>query len=90
MIFILINKDDFYKTLDALQITEETLQQLKTTEDLYNVVTKIMEKNNYSEWRINSDGYHPYCLKCNTEPPGRKMTKYCPECGREMSGEKSK
>lgn len=38
----------------------------------------------HSEWGINSDGYYPYCKKCNYWP--EKMTDYCPGCGRQMDG----
>lgn len=38
-------------------------------------------------WLINSDGYYPYCSVCGEEPHGGKMTKHCPNCGAEMSGE---
>lgn len=38
------------------------------------------------EWMISSDGYHPYCSECKTEPESGKMTKYCPECGADMRG----
>ena len=37
-----------------------------------------------AEWRINSDGYYPYCSNCNTEPESGKMTDYCPNCGAYM------
>lgn len=36
------------------------------------------------KWLINPDGYYPYCSKCKEEPEGRKMTKFCPECGAYM------
>ena len=41
-------------------------------------------KPNKAEWRINSDGYYPYCSNCNKEPEGGKMTDYCPNCGAYM------
>ena len=38
----------------------------------------------HSKWEICCDGYYPYCLNCKAEPPGREMTKYCPDCGAKM------
>ena len=38
-------------------------------------------------WLINSDGYYPYCSRCNNEPQCRLMTDYCPNCGAYMKGE---
>lgn len=35
------------------------------------------------EWKINSDGYYPYCSECGFEP--KEMTNYCPKCGALMS-----
>lgn len=36
------------------------------------------------EWKINPDGYYPYCSRCGTEPPERAMTSFCPNCGLKM------
>ena len=41
------------------------------------------------KWLINPDGYYPYCSECKEEPKGRIMTKFCPECGADMRGEKN-
>ena len=41
------------------------------------------------KWLINPDGYFPYCSECKAEPEGRKMTKFCPECGADMRGEEN-
>lgn len=38
----------------------------------------------HSKWEICCDGYYPYCLNCKAEPPGREMTKFCPNCGAKM------
>ncbi len=43
-------------------------------------------KQKIGEWRINSDGYYPYCSECKEEPKNREMTKYCPNCGAKMGG----
>lgn len=40
------------------------------------------------EWKINSDGYYPYCPRCMEEPEGGKMTDFCPHCGADMRGGK--
>lgn len=41
----------------------------------------------HSRWEISSDGYYPYCNKCNARPENGKMTKYCPSCGAKMDGD---
>lgn len=43
----------------------------------------------HGKWLISCDGYYPYCSVCKTEPVGGKMTKYCPECGTKMDGDKN-
>lgn len=37
-----------------------------------------------AHWEINCDGYYPYCSACRKEPPGREMSRYCPQCGAKM------
>lgn len=37
-----------------------------------------------ANWIICCDGYYPFCSVCGEEPPGREMSKYCPNCGRRM------
>lgn len=44
----------------------------------------VTPKQKIGEWRINSDGYYPYCSECKEEPKNREMTKYCPNCGAKM------
>ena len=41
-------------------------------------------KHNIAHWVIVSDGYYPICSACKQEPPGKEMTKYCPNCGARM------
>lgn len=56
---------------------------------------KLLEGDNVAEfqfvshakWEISSDGYYPYCKKCNARPENGKMTKYCPNCGAKMDGD---
>ena len=42
----------------------------------------------HAKWEISSDGYYPYCTNCKTEPKNGVRSKYCPECGSRMDGEK--
>jgi hypothetical protein len=37
-----------------------------------------------ANWIICCDGYYPFCSVCGEEPPGREMSRYCPNCGRRM------
>ena len=39
-----------------------------------------------AHWEVDCDGYYPYCSNCRHEPEGRKMTKFCENCGAEMKG----
>ena len=43
------------------------------------------QSSHAAEWRINPDGYYPYCSECGEEPQGQVMTKYCPNCGAAMT-----
>ena len=43
-------------------------------------VNKLECKRAY--WKINSDGYYPYCSNCGYEPD--TMTDYCGSCGYDM------
>ena len=47
-------------------------------------VTEII----HAKWIISSNGYYPYCSNCKTEPKNGIKSKYCPECGARMDGEK--
>lgn len=41
-----------------------------------------------AEWKINCDGYYPYCSNCGAEPKNGVMSKFCPECGAYMEEKK--
>lgn len=45
------------------------------------VSSKLAKKQVCAHWYINPDGYYPQCSRCQEEPPGREMTKFCPNCG---------
>lgn len=44
----------------------------------------VEDNEDTAHWEICCDGYYPYCSECKEEPPGREMSKYCPNCGRKM------
>lgn len=39
----------------------------------------------HGEWKINCDGYYPYCSECKEEPKNGVMSDFCPHCGAKMS-----
>lgn len=51
---------------------------------LNNAKTIDAEPVRHGKWEICCDGYYPYCSVCKEEPIGRKMSKYCPNCGTKM------
>lgn len=61
--------------------------KLAVSKETINKQTKQLENGlPHSKWEICCDGYYPYCKNCGNEPPGRKMTSYCPNCGAKMDG----
>ena len=40
--------------------------------------------NNYNGWEISYDGFVPVCKRCGGEAINRTMTKFCPNCGKNM------
>lgn len=50
--------------------------------------------DNTAIWRINCDGYYPYCSNCGFEPERLGTSKdnrtpFCPNCGERMKYEHS-
>lgn len=60
-----------------------SLAQLLGTSTDY-LVGISAKKHNIAHWVIVSDGWYPVCSECWEEPPGREMTRYCPNCGAKM------
>ena len=54
------------------------------------VITLFKEKKetpldfSKGEWKINFDGYYPYCSLCGCEPKNGVMSNFCPDCGADM------
>lgn len=69
---------------NSLIITEILESCARLLEDVDAGKVKYVE---YGEWRINCDGYYPYCSRCGVEPESGKMTKFCANCGAEMRGD---
>lgn len=40
--------------------------------------------NNYNGWEISWNGFVPVCKRCGSEAVNRVMTKFCPDCGKNM------
>ena len=40
-------------------------------------------------WKIDCNGYYPYCPKCRYEPYDGILTKFCPDCGADLRRENS-
>ena len=56
-------------------------------EDCENFISAaVVAESKHAKWEICCDGYYPYCTNCKTEPQGREMTDYCPNCGAKMDG----
>ena len=54
------------------------------------IVPRIdVQEVKHAEWKINCDGYYPYCSNCKQEPPRREMSQYCPHCGCRMDGDEN-
>lgn len=62
--------DIYERDIEALQLGIKAIEQA--------------EKGETANWIICCDGYYPFCSVCGEEPPGREMSRYCPNCGRRM------
>ena len=80
------NRIHYAAERNAPIITEILESCARLLEDIDADKVKYVE---YGEWRINCDGYYPYCSNCMSEPPGRVMTDFCPVCGVKMRGKEN-
>lgn len=67
-----------------LELIEMLIEAFKNAEVIHSTCILKGTPIEYAEWKINCDGYYPYCSRCGTEPESGKMTKYCANCGAEM------
>ena len=52
--------------------------------DMLKIPTADVTELKHGTWKINFDGYYPYCSECGHEPKGRHPTEYCEKCGADM------
>ena len=75
----LIDADEFLEILDEVESDPHHYDKIQTIIELMPAATKLC-----GHWIISCDGYYPYCSNCKEEPKGG-MSKFCPNCGAEMS-----
>lgn len=71
---------DVYTATQRRSDFEEALEAIEL------VPTADVQPVKHGRWIINSDGYYPQCSECMSEPQGRAMTDFCPNCGAKMDG----
>lgn len=74
-----------YTRMDYILYVKSEINSTPTEPPISNSKDVIIsdERVVYSKWKINCDGYYPYCAYCGEEPKGG-MSKYCPNCGAKM------
>lgn len=86
------NNDCIIK-VDCMNTSNSTIDTTNTTyAELNNEDTKVSKYFNESEigkWKINADGYYPYCPYCYYEPTGEYIKHHslpmvCPNCKTDM------
>lgn len=81
----LIIKIDCANTSNSTTDTTNTTYTEMNMED--NKVSKYFNEGETGKWKINPDGYYPYCPNCNYEPiydGWGKLPKNCPKCNMDM------
>lgn len=81
-------KNHFKKLIDEGYVYDEIFE---SNAEILRIIdaqpTADVTEVKHGKWKINSDGYYPYCSECNNEPENGKLTKYCPNCGAKMDKE---
>ena len=79
----LINKASTAEEAKVLFTVKDVIySQQKYFTDVQPVKNAALEDT--AHWIICCDGYYPFCSVCGEEPPGREMSRFCPNCGRRM------
>ena len=81
----LIIKIDCANTSNSITGTTNTIYTEMNKEDTK--VSKYFSEGETGKWKINADGYYPYCPNCNYEPIYEgwgKLPKNCPKCNMDM------
>jgi hypothetical protein len=68
---------------NAFDLINRLQKKAKGWEEAFYNLDKFAHRT--GEWRIDGDGYYPYCSECKNEPIGRAMSDYCPHCGAKMT-----
>lgn len=83
----LIIKVDCTNTSNSSTDTTNTTYTNVNMED--NKVLKYFNEGETGKWKINPDGYYPYCPYCYYEPTGEyikyhSLPRFCPNCKKDM------
>lgn len=94
-----IDANAFYKQLEEIRIEyieENTMSSIfaaeiiETVQDSYLKDAPTIDPVRHGKWIDEpSDGaWTTRCTSCNSEKPQHEHTKWCPDCGAKMDGEK--
>lgn len=72
------------RDMASVQYPDKQNTILGVVSTIENTPTADVVEVRHGEWKINPDGYYPYCSSCGTEPENGVMSNYCPNCGVKM------
>jgi len=83
--------NDYTIKVDCANTSNSTADTTNTTYTEMNKedtkISKYFNEGEIGKWKINPDGYYPYCPNCNYEPIYEgwgKLPKNCPKCNMDM------
>lgn len=79
--------EELYYKLSDWYITNqvELKQKSNFIKKINSTKTNDTKNKKIGKWKINSDGYYPYCSICKKEPKNRIITEICPYCGADLA-----